>query len=98
MLEEIDVSSWEDFEDKLEKLRAESNGVEGAKPELWFRGQENSCWPLTTTLERNTQGDVLFKDYYRLVQRVKPQIESFTGNDWEIPPYPEVAKGAKDYD
>jgi len=97
MLEE-DVKSWEEFEGKLEKLRLESKSANGAESQLWFRGQENSCWPLTTTLERNTQGVVLFKDYYRLVDRVKPQIESFTGKDWKIPTYPEVADGVKDYD
>jgi hypothetical protein len=98
MLEEIDVNSWEEFEDMLEKLRLESKSADGAESELWFRGQENSCWPLTTTLERNPQGGVLFKVYYRLIHRVKPQIESFTGNEWPIPEYPEVAHGVQDFD
>src|ERR1700691_1927144 len=98
MLEEITVDSWEDFEDKVDKLRLESKTAEGEDSELWFRGQKNSCWPLTTTLERCTQGAVLLKDYYQLIHRVKPQIESFTGKDWEIPPYPEVASGSRTYD
>ncbi len=98
MLEEIDVKSWEEFEDKLEKLRGESKTGDGAESKLWFRGQGNACWPLATTLERNTQGEVLFKDYYNLIDRVKPQIESFTGKEWAIPTYPEVAEGVKDYD
>lgn len=97
MLEE-DVRSWNEFEDKLEEIRHSSRTSDGSESPLLFRGQENSCWPLATTLERSTQGVVLFKDYYRLVDRVKPQIESFTGKDWEIPAYPEVAKGAKSYD
>jgi hypothetical protein len=98
MLEEINVNSWEEFESRLEKLRVESKPASGAETELWFRGQENSCWPLTSTLERSTKGDVLFKDYYQLIHRVKAQIESFTGKDWKIPPYPEVANGVKSYD
>ncbi len=98
MLQEIDVNSWEQFEDELEKLRRELSNAEGTDSELWFRGQENSCWPLSTTLERNTQDPVLFKDYYQLIHRVKPQIESFTGKDWNIPPYTEVATGVRNYD
>jgi len=98
MLEETDVNSWEEFEDKLDKLRGESRSADEAESQLWFRGQENACWPLTTTLDRNTQGAVLFKDYYRLIDRVKPQIESFTGKEWDIPTYPEVAAGVRNYD
>ncbi len=98
MLEEIDVKSWEEFEDKLEKLRGESRTVEGTESQLWFRGQGNACWPLATTLERITQGGVPFKDYYLLIDRVKPQIESFTGKQWTIPTYPEVSEGVKSYD
>jgi hypothetical protein len=60
MLEETDVGSWEEFEDELEKLRGESKTADGTEAQLWFRGQENACWPLATTLERNTQGEVLY--------------------------------------
>ena len=98
MLEEIDVKSWEEFENKLEKLRGELKTAAGAESQLWFRGQGNTCWPLATTLERNTQGAMPFKDYYLLIHRVKPQIESFTGKEWAIPTYPEVAEGVKNYD
>jgi hypothetical protein len=92
------VKSWEDFEDKLQRFRMESKRADGAESQLWFRGHENSCWPLTTTLERNSRGEVPFKDYYGLILRVKPQIESFTGREWKIPTYPEVAAGVKNYD
>ena len=50
-LQEIDVVRWEEFEDKLAKLRIESRNTS----EMWFRGQELS-WSLTTTLERKTPG------------------------------------------
>ena len=58
----------------------------------------DACWPLTSTLERRVPSTELFKDYYLLIDRVKTQIESFTGRSWEIPTYPDVEKGVKNYD
>jgi hypothetical protein len=98
MLEEIDLESWEEFEDRLEKLREELKSADGTEPELWFRGQENSCWPLSTTLDQTIQGTVLFSDYYLLASRVRPQIESFTSRNWEIPADTDVLEGVKHYD
>jgi hypothetical protein len=37
-------------------------------------------------------------DYYQLIARVRPQIEAFTENTWELPEYSEIAKWVKDYD
>jgi hypothetical protein len=51
----------------------------GENSSLVFRGQSNSCCRLSTTLER-TQGRMLFKEYYRVISRIKPQIESLTSN------------------
>jgi hypothetical protein len=44
---------------------------------------------LTTTLERYFQSDVFLEDYYRIISRAKPQIESFMGKNWKIPDYSE---------
>ena len=96
--EEIDVNSWEEFEQQLKDLREHVNSPESAALSMLFRGQENSCWPLATTLERSNQLEMLFQDYYRLISRVKPQVESFTGNEWQIPGYPEVERLVQEYD
>ena len=41
---------------------------------------------------------MLFKDYYRVIARIRPQIETLTGNEGHIPEYPDVEKSVKEYD
>src|SRR5690348_18284423 len=63
---------------------------------LLFRGQADSRWPLTTTLERNGAGEMLFQDYYRLIcSAVGPQVSSFASV--QVPEYSvEVCKSFSD--
>jgi len=98
--EEIDVGTWEEFNAGLETLSAQPNTAQFSDLPLplLFRGQENSIWPLSTTLERNGLQNMPFHDYYRIIARVKPQIESFTGKEWQIPSYPEVEKECQEFD
>jgi hypothetical protein len=39
-----------------------------------------------------------YRDYYRIIAKIKPQIESLVGKDWPIPPYPEVERLVRAYD
>lgn len=90
---ERDVSSWEEFEEQLEDIRRQ------IKFQLFFRGQSDSKWPLTSTLDREPCGQgTLFKDYYRSISRAKSEIESLTNTEWDIPDYPAVEKWTTDYD
>jgi hypothetical protein len=41
---------------------------------------------------------MLFREYYRVINRLAPQIESLTDHAWPIPQYPEVEKLSKKYD
>jgi hypothetical protein len=97
----IDVSSWEEFEEKLNELRnerAERQKQPGPPPSgLLFRGQENSCWQLATTLERNGQEGIVIADYYRVITAVQPQIETLTGSSWNLPQWPEIRKLLGEY-
>jgi FRG domain len=85
------VKDWEEFEKELQaiqkRLRRRKPGTE---PHLLFRGQENSGWPLTTTLERSGRDGMLCSDYYLLISKVRPQVESLIGTRWEIPEYERV--------
>jgi hypothetical protein len=95
-MENIDVRSWEDFEERLrglreEQLRRKNATVLSVSPFL-FRGQGNHTWPLTTTLERNGRDKLSFKKYYRLISVVRPQIETFTEITWDVLDYPEYEK------
>ena len=85
MIDVETVETWEEFEEKLERLQKKQSG-------LLFRGQENSCWPITTTLERPPDGRVSmpFGDYYLSIYQSKPAIESYTEKGWDVPDPPEV--------
>lgn len=94
-LREKHIGNWEEFQAELRQLRA---GEAPAKP-LLFRGQAKSDgWYLTTTLEREAGPATLFKDYYRLISNVRPQVESSTGNQWQIPGYCEIERLSAEYE
>jgi hypothetical protein len=63
-----------------------------------FRGHADSRWALTTTLERRGHDRMEVADYYRMIGRAKPQIESITGGRFECPTYPEILKLLESYD
>lgn len=98
-MEERNVATWEEFLAGLEEVRKErgSSTHYGLNDPLLFRGQGNSCWQLSATLERACER-MLFTDYYRIIGKIRPQIESLTGDDWPIPSYPEVERLARTYD
>ncbi len=98
-MEEKNVNTWEEFKVELADLRRErdqSLKADDSYP-LLFRGQENSCWRLRTTLDRRREG-MPFQDYYRVISKIRPQIESFTGEEWSIDEYPEVEKRSETYE
>jgi hypothetical protein len=98
-MEEKNVNAWEGFKVELANLRRErgqSLKADDSSP-LLFRGQENSCWPLSTTLDRR-QKQMLFRDYYRVISKIRPQIESFTGKEWPIDEHQEVEKRSATYE
>jgi hypothetical protein len=98
-MEERNVNTWEEFKIELANLRREhieSPSADSSYP-LLYRGQENSRWLLTTTLDRRCER-MLFSDYYRVISKIRPQIESLTGKEWPTPEYPEVKKRSATYE
>jgi hypothetical protein len=81
-MREVDVDSWEKFEEEISKLREAPR--HGNEP-LLFRGHSNSEFRLTTTLERAGLSDITFSRYYYLISAVKPAVETITDIDWEVP-------------
>jgi hypothetical protein len=61
-----------------------------------FRGQSNSEWRLETTLEREFGENTGLDFYYRKVCLAKPQVETYTEKEWDIPPYHEYEKWLED--
>lgn len=97
-MEERNLNTWEEFEEVLKDVRKEHDQSDAQlKSSLLFRGQENSCWLLSTTLDRRRER-MLFKDYYGTITRIRPQIETLTRREWPIPDYPQVRKDVEDYD
>ncbi len=100
----IDVDSWEQFEETLKELQNKriqhKNLTAMQVSPFLYRGQGDASWPLFTTLERELQAidNVTFSQYYRLIARIKPQIESFTGTHWNVREYPQYEKWAKEKD
>jgi hypothetical protein len=78
-----EVPDWETFEQRVKELRAEYR--KESSP-LLFRGQGDSEWKLTTTLERSGAKGMLFSDYYRLIcASIGPEVKALTGVD--VPSY-----------
>jgi FRG domain-containing protein len=72
------VPDWETFEQKLKELR-DQYGKKTSSP-LLFRGQSNSQWGLTTTLERSGETAMSFLQYYKLIcNEVGPVVQAFAG-------------------
>ena len=88
-MEGLDCPDWKSFEQELQTLREvlADSAPDKRCPELLFRGQSDSEWELTTTLERAGRKGMTFLEYYRVVYRVKPAVETFTGVTWDVPDY-----------
>lgn len=86
-MEQKIVASWEEFLIELEVIRRqrESSADYEQNSPLLFRGQADYRWPLRSTLERVCER-MPYKDYYRIIAKIKSQIESLVGGDWPIPP------------
>jgi FRG domain len=83
-IEEKDLADWKAFEDEVAKLRSE---YREAPTKLLFRGQSDSTYPLTTTLERAGCNDMTIDGYCRTVERIRPAVETLTGVDWDLAMY-----------
>ena len=77
----VEANDWRSFLNDLNELR-----VRVGKSPLLFRGQGDSSWPLTTTLERNGAGGISFDEYNSVIcARVGPQVKAFA--QMEVPDY-----------
>lgn len=75
--------NWQTFKDKVIELRATYHKLSSP---LLFRGQTNSEWKLSNTLERSGAGRMLFREYHDLVcAGIAPEVKSLAGI--EVPEY-----------
>jgi hypothetical protein len=73
-MEEERLAAWGDFEDRVENGVAYST----SQPPL-YRGQRNSRWTLTTTLERYGVSDCSVADYRKIMYSAASAVETVTG-------------------
>jgi hypothetical protein len=96
IMKEENATSWEEFETILHGIEAvrqkayEQTDV--GVSDLLYRGQADSRWRLETTLERSVSKPVSLYGYYRLIERAKARIETFTDKSWKIPTFEEYLK------
>lgn len=86
-MKQVDLKTWEEFEEHVSRLarkRANRKSVADCYvSEYLFRGQSDSTWALTTTLERFTGRLLALEEYYKILYATKPQVETFTGTTGE---------------
>jgi hypothetical protein len=75
------VTSWLEFEEKIAEIKKE---YAGAVPAVYYRGQSDSEWKLETTLERFSRSSWTVEKYVKLALGCAPEIESFTGQRWDL--------------
>jgi hypothetical protein len=89
-MEERNANSWQEFKKELAALRSEHEKLRDRETApLLFRGQPDACWLLKTTLDRKREG-MRVEDYYHLISKIKPEIESMTGIERSLPEFPDV--------
>jgi len=88
-MQATEIPDWETFEQRIKELRAKYRSESSP---LLFRGQGNSEWPLTTTLERARAGRMLLREYYELIcAGMGPEVKTFASVD--VPTYdPELCR------
>lgn len=88
-METIEVADWGEFESRVKELRKQYD--HDLSP-LIFRGQSDSTWTLSTTLERSGANGMLFRNYYRLIcGGIGPEVRTMAAVD--VPTYdPDLAK------
>lgn len=84
-----ELTSWFELERELVELESVRSALGGEGEHyvspLIFRGQANASWRLQTTLERYTNKEEMHAfEYFRIVERARPQIETYAGKSWDI--------------
>lgn len=102
-METIEFKSCFEFEEFVRQLKEERESV-NPKPgkggqimqsKFLFRGQADSSWSLSTTLERAMPNRQLLYHYLELAWEVHKPFEAFTEKKWNIPDRDEFHKWQK---
>lgn len=82
------VSTWNQLVDLLNEIQAKYSEYKVAESSLFplilYRGQADSDWSLTTSLERHSKKKWTLRSYFELIYYLAPEIESFNGTSWNL--------------
>jgi hypothetical protein len=98
-MKQIDLRTWEEFEEwvvALSRERVKRSKTGRYVSEYLFRGQPDSSWSLSTTLERFTGRLLTLQKYHQIVLATKPQVETISGETWELPSLAEYMKNVQE--
>lgn len=95
MLNIKELDSWLDFEEIVKKRFLDETERTMSGP-IVYRGQPNAEWHLDTTLERAVGKNLTVKNYYRIIDKIHPKIETFTDQKWDLPSYEDFYKSLKE--
>jgi hypothetical protein len=91
------VKSWGEFEATIGMIA--DNYESSSETPLLFRGHADADWPLATTLERRSKIlNCRFEQYFRIIMRVKPEIETYSGKRWDDIKYDDVTRWTSTYE
>jgi len=103
-MQQIDVNNWAEFKSNIDFIRnkygyheydLEDNQKYKIKNTVLFRGQSCAEWTLQTTLERKSKFAFSVIQYVHKSTRVVHELESFTGNQWDLSDFPDLVKEIK---
>jgi hypothetical protein len=97
ILKTYNLKDWDDYRPTIQKIverygRLRITEDDSKKNIVLFRGHSNAQWQLDTTLERSTNNVFSIVDYIRYAARCSVELESLTGKNWNIPPFPDLEK------
>lgn len=94
----ISLECWSDFVQHTinpEGQEGDFHSTPGALPPVLYRGHASDSWTLQTTLERSVPALDSVSDYHRAIYDSKHQMESYSGNKWNVPKQDEFERKLK---
>ncbi len=101
-MRQVDFNSWIELEQYVQGLAksevqcSRDNGMYVSY--FLYRGQASEEWRLESTLERTSPSLMRLADFYRVIAKSKPQIETFTGKTWSEFDFSVVSNALEEYD
>jgi len=84
-----EFETWPDFEEFIKRRHwsdpENDPRIVSVGPSHIFRGQPDASWGLETSLERFMGQNQNMFDYFRMIEKIRPEIETFIDRTWELP-------------